>query len=168
MYQIHCSDVQRKPSIKLCFVKGFSDFREGLGWFISEYQELKRSSLSCVHAQSCLTVTPGTVAHQAPLSIGFPRQGCWCGHRVLLQGIVPTQESNPGILCFLLWQVGSLPLEQSEKPQLMQYCSSKLRLKSYAGLGPWIQHSFSVWPCKWKLSEPQFTFLQTWDTKSTS
>lgn len=37
MYQIHCSDVRRKPSIKGCFVKGFSDIREGLGWFISEY-----------------------------------------------------------------------------------------------------------------------------------
>ena len=26
-----------------------------------------------------LCVTPGTVAHQAPLSMGFPRQECWSG-----------------------------------------------------------------------------------------
>ena len=31
--------------------------------------------LSCVQ----LFVTPGTVAHQAPLSMGFPRQGYWSG-----------------------------------------------------------------------------------------
>ena len=30
--------------------------------------------LSCV-----LIATPGTVAHQAPLSMGFPRQECWSG-----------------------------------------------------------------------------------------
>ena len=30
-------------------------------------------------AQSCLTVTPQTVAHQAPLSMGFSRQEYWSG-----------------------------------------------------------------------------------------
>ena len=31
-------------------------------------------------AKSCPTlVTPWTVAHQVPLSMGFPRQGCWSG-----------------------------------------------------------------------------------------
>ena len=34
----------------------------------------------CVHAQSCLLfATPWTVAHQAYLSIGFPRQEYWNG-----------------------------------------------------------------------------------------
>ena len=41
----------------------------------------------------------GTVARQVPLSIGFPRQEYWCGLPFLLQGIFPTQGSNP---CFLL------------------------------------------------------------------
>ena len=31
--------------------------------------------LSCVQ----LFVTPWTIAHQAPLSMGFPRQECWNG-----------------------------------------------------------------------------------------
>ena len=35
--------------------------------------------ISVVYLLSCvrLVVTPGTVAHQAPLSTGFPRQGHW-------------------------------------------------------------------------------------------
>ena len=57
-------------------------------------------SLSCVQ----LFATPGPVAHQAPLSIGFPRQKYWSGLPFLTQG------SNPHLLCLLHWQVSSLPL----------------------------------------------------------
>ena len=49
------------------------------------------SHLSCVR----LFVTPWTVAHQAPLSMGFSRQEYWSG---FLQGIFLTQGSNPGLL----------------------------------------------------------------------
>ena len=35
-----------------------------------------------------------TVAHQAPLSMGFSRQEYCCGCHALLQGIFPTQGSN--------------------------------------------------------------------------
>ena len=45
-----------------------------------------------------------TVAHQVPLSIGFPRQEYWSGLPFLLQGIFPTQGSNPRLLCLLHWQ----------------------------------------------------------------
>ena len=34
---------------------------------------------SCLAAQSCLTVTPWTVAHQVPLSMGLSRQEYWSG-----------------------------------------------------------------------------------------
>ena len=44
------------------------------------------------------TVTPGTVAHQFPLSMGFSRQDTGVGCYFLLQGIFPTQESNPDLL----------------------------------------------------------------------
>ena len=37
--------------------------------------------------------------------------------RALLQGIFPTQESNPGLLHLLHWQAGSLPLAPHGKPQ---------------------------------------------------
>ena len=36
--------------------------------------------------------------------------------RSLLQGIFPTQGSNPHLLCLLRWQAGSLPLVPPGKP----------------------------------------------------
>ena len=42
--------------------------------------------------------TPWTVAHQAPLSMGFSRQGHWSGLPFPSQGVFPNQESNPGLL----------------------------------------------------------------------
>ena len=55
-----------------------------------------------------LFVTPGTVVHQIPLSLGFSRQECWSGLPCPPPGDLP----NPGIeLLYLLhWQADSLPL----------------------------------------------------------
>ena len=56
---------------------------------------------SSVHSLSCvwLFATPWTAAHPAPLSMGFSRQEHWSGFcHFLLQGIFPTQRSNPGLL----------------------------------------------------------------------
>ena len=62
-------------------------------------------------AQLCLTLAvPCNAAHQAPLSMGFPRQEYWGGLPFLLQGIFLTQGSNLRLLHLLHWQVGSLPL----------------------------------------------------------
>ena len=51
----------------------------------------------CVHAQPLsrvqLLATPGTVAHQVPLSTGFPRQEYWNG----LPFPSPGHLLNPGI-----------------------------------------------------------------------
>ena len=48
----------------------------------------------CLCAQSCLTVCdPWTVALQAPLSMGFPRQGYWSGLPFPSPGDLP----DPGI-----------------------------------------------------------------------
>ena len=50
-------------------------------------------------AKSCLTLaTPWTVAHQAPLSMGFSRLENWSGFHFLLQGIFLTQELNSDLL----------------------------------------------------------------------
>ena len=46
-------------------------------------------------------------AHQPPLSMGFPRQEYWSGLPFFLQGIFPTQGSNPRLLH---WQAVSLTL----------------------------------------------------------
>ena len=47
-------------------------------------------NLPLVRSRSVLRlfVTPWTVTHQAPLSMGFPRQECWSGLPFLLQGIL--------------------------------------------------------------------------------
>ena len=55
--------------------------------------------LSCVQ----LFVTPWTIAHKAPLSMGFPRQDLyWSGLHFLLQGIFPSQGSLEAIKIRLL------------------------------------------------------------------
>ena len=46
------------------------------------------------------------------------------GCHALLQGIFPTQGSNPSLLCLLHWQVGSLPLAPPGKPRMPSIDSS--------------------------------------------
>ena len=67
-----------------------------------------------------LFVTPWTVANQALLSMGFPRQEYWNGLS-FLQGMFPAQGLN---LLLLHWQVDSLPLHHLGNPfqeHLAQY-----------------------------------------------
>ena len=45
-----------------------------------------------------LFATPWAVAYHAPPSMGFSRQECWSGLPFPSPGILPTQESNPGLL----------------------------------------------------------------------
>ena len=58
-----------------------------------------------------------TVNHQAPLSVGFHRQEYWSGLPFPPPGFFPTQESNPCPLCFLHWQMRSLPLSHLGNPR---------------------------------------------------
>ena len=60
-----------------------------LGWWCA---------MLCLVAQSCPTATPWTIAHRAPLSMGFSRQEYWSRLPCPPQGIFPTQRSNPGLL----------------------------------------------------------------------
>ena len=57
-----------------------------------------------------LLVTLWTVAHQAPLSVGFFGQEYWSMLHARMQEIFLTQVLNSHLLCPLHWQVGSLPL----------------------------------------------------------
>ena len=54
----------------------------------------------CLVAESCPTLfaTPRTVAHQAPLFMGFPRKEYWSGCHFLLQAILLTQGLNLRLL----------------------------------------------------------------------
>ena len=62
--------------------------------------------------------TPWIVAHQASLSMGFPRQEYWSGLPFPPQGIFPTQglNSNP-----LQWQANSLPLSHQGSPMSLWF-----------------------------------------------
>ena len=56
------------------------------------------------------SVTSWTVAHQAPLSMGFSREEYWGELPFPPPRIFPIQGSNSSLLCILHYQVGSLPV----------------------------------------------------------
>ena len=77
----------------------------------------------CLVTQSCPTLwdpiecsLPGTSVHG-----DSPGNNTGVGRHALLQGIFPTQGSNPRLSCLLLWQVGSLPLMRPGKPQQLEW-----------------------------------------------
>ena len=57
----------------------------------TEATQQQQQQQQCLVAQFCLTLwTPWTVAHQAPLSMGFSRKNTGVGCHFLLQRIFPT------------------------------------------------------------------------------
>ena len=86
-----------------------------------------------VHAQSSDSfVTPRTVAHQAPLPTGFPRQETRVGCHFILQGIITTEGLNSGLLIvsgFLLCRGILYQLSHQGSPT--QLISSIAHFKSY-------------------------------------
>ena len=60
-------------------------------------------------------MTLWTVAHQAPLSVGFSRQGYWSGLLCPHRGDLPDLEIEPESSEVPALQVDSLPLNQGEK-----------------------------------------------------
>ena len=63
-----------------------------------------------------LSVTPGTVVHQALPSMGFPRQECWGGLPFPSPGALPTQGLTLHLWHLLHWQADSLARVPTEKP----------------------------------------------------
>ena len=61
-----------------------------------------------------LFATLWTVVRQAPWDSPGKNTGVVC--HAFLQGIFPTQVSNPHVSCLLLWQAVSLPLGPPGKP----------------------------------------------------
>ena len=73
----------------------------------------------CVHSLcTCvwLFVTPWTVAHQAPLSMGFSRQEYWSGLPCPPPGDLPKPGIEPGSLMSPALVADSLPLVPPGKP----------------------------------------------------
>ena len=69
-----------------------------------------------------LCVTPWTIAHQAPLSVGFSRQRYWSGLPCPLPGGLPTWGSNLCLPASLVLQADSLPTEPSAAAKSLQSC----------------------------------------------
>ena len=68
--------------------------------------QCKLRAVVVVLSKSCqLFATPWTVAHQDPLSWGFPRQEYWNGLHFLLQGIFPPRDRTliSCIFCIGRW-----------------------------------------------------------------
>ena len=60
------------------------------------------------------------IACKATLSMEFPGKNTGVGCHVLIQGIFPTQGSNPCLLCLLHWQMGFLPPVPPGKPNIIE------------------------------------------------
>ena len=79
-------------------------WQPGTKWQIFQDQEETafQGHCCCLVSKSCLTlVTPWTIAHQAPLSMGFARRDYWSGLPFPSQEIFPAQGLNP---CLPHWQ----------------------------------------------------------------
>ena len=75
---------------------------------------------TCVRAKSiqlCLFATLWTIAHQAPLSMGFSRQEYWSGLPCSPPGDLPNPGIEPTSLISAAWQMGPLPPVPPGKPQ---------------------------------------------------
>ena len=77
-------------------------------------------SLSCVQ----LFMTPWTVARQAPLSMGLPRQEYWSGLPFPSPGNLPDQGLNPYLLQVSCIAGGFFTPEPSGKPYWCPYSHS--------------------------------------------
>ena len=73
-------------------------------------------SLSCVW----LFGTPWTVAHQVPLSVGFPRQGYWSGLPFPSPGDLPDPGIEPPA-----WTSGLFTTELAGKPYINIYTHTR-------------------------------------------
>ena len=71
--------------------------------------------LSCF-SRVWLFATPWTVAHQAPLSMGFSRQEYWSGLPCPPPGDLPNPGIKPASPATSVSQVGSLPLSHQGSP----------------------------------------------------
>ena len=76
------------------------------------------------------------------LFLGFSRQEYWSGLPYLLQGIFPTQGSDPCLLHLLHWQEGSLQLVPPGKPLCM--CILYINIFFFLNHGRFL--SLPLWP----------------------
>ena len=88
-------------------IPGISDVWNENDWITLYFNVVKRI---------WLFVTPWTVAHEAPLSMGFSWQEYWSGLPCPPPGDLPDPGIELRLLCLQYWQAGSLPLTPPGKP----------------------------------------------------
>ena len=115
---------------------------------------------SCTQSLSCIQLfaTPWTIGCQTPLSMGFSRQEYGVGCHFLLQGTFPSQGSN---LCFLHWQVVSLPPSHVGSPGWGR--SISLNITEVSPIS-WSSTQLHVTPLP--PSSPAFSFLSYWPSRN--
>ena len=86
--------------------------------------------MCCRFSSVRLFATLWTVARQAPLSVGFSRQEYWSGFPCPSPGDLLHPGIKPRVLRLLYWQVDSLPLALSGKPNEL-YSLITTNLKEY-------------------------------------
>ena len=84
------------------------------------------------------SATPWTVAHQAPLSMGFPRQEYWSGLSFPSPGDLPYQGIEPGSLVPSALQADSLPLSHLGSPRIgYKRCLQKIKIMASGPIISW-------------------------------
>ena len=104
-------------------------------------------------------LNPWTVAIQAPLSIGFPRQENWNGLPCPSPRDV-LDPGNPHLLKFLHWQADSSPLSHLGSPKYNEITLNKakctiLSLKEKAGRPDSAAQCVEITSCSLPQSAPQ-------------
>ena len=106
-----------------------------------------------------LFVTPWSVAHQAPLYMGFSRQEYWSGLPFPSPGDLPNPGIEPSLLCLQHWQMDSLPRAPPGKPYFVTllpfidawfiwWAVNKAKLSLHWNLEDWLL-SDSIQLCFW-------------------
>ena len=92
----------------------------------------------CACSLVCDSVFPLTAAARLLCPWNFPGRNTGVGCHSLLQGIFPTQGSNPRLGCLLHWQVDSLPLSHfSFQNKCLLSQSSTVKATDYPHLLKW-------------------------------
>ena len=122
---------RRPPTSRLSLFRSSDKFGVRLSLLLPYFPPLSTDCCCYLVAQSHLTVTPG-LAHQTPLSMGFPRQECWSGCYFLLRGSPwlrdQTHVSCNGTPILCHWATREAPF-----PQMPMYKASSSWLSLPSG-----------------------------------
>ena len=104
----------------------------------------------CSVRQVWLFATPWTAAHQAPVSVGFPRQEYWSGLPFPLLGDLPKPGSEPISLQVSCITSEFFTTEPSGKPysflNCLVYSITSSSLHSFGDYIPYLWRLQNLWP----------------------